>query len=118
MDAPTRITLSESASERIKRYLAADSTAVGFRFGVEKTGCSGWAYVVELCQKIGGDDHVFEDDGVTIVVNSNSLPIVSGTRIDFVRTGINHVFSFDNPNAAAACGCGESFTLSDPDSED
>ena len=56
------------------------------------------------------DDVVFDDGGVRIYVDAASLPQVDGTRIDFVKQGLNEQFVFRNPNVAGECGCWESFT--------
>ena len=104
------ITLTPTALERVRAFLAADAGKVGMRFGVRRTGCSGWGYVVELADRVDADDTVIEVDGIRIVVDAASLPLVRGTRIDYVREGLNAQFAFENPNAADACGCGESFT--------
>lgn len=104
------IVLTSVAAERVHRYLEQEG-GVALRVGVRKTGCSGWAYVVELAGEIGADDHLFEDQGVRLVVNSESLPLVDGSTIDFVTEGLNRTFKFDNPNATEECGCGESFTI-------
>ena len=53
---------------------------------------------------------MFETDGVPVQVDADSLPLVDGTEIDFVKQGLNEQFVFRNPNVAAECGCGESFT--------
>ena len=55
---------------------------------------------------------MFEFDGVKIYVDATSLPLVDGTEIDFAKQGLSETFTFRNPNAAAECGCGESFTTS------
>lgn len=104
------ITLSTAAAERVKHFVAERPEGLGLRFGVKRTGCSGWGYVTELATARAADDTVFEDQGVRIFVDAQSLALVDGTRIDFQRQGINHVFTFENPRAAAECGCGESFT--------
>jgi iron-sulfur cluster assembly protein len=104
------IKLTPAALERVRRFLATEPGALGLRFGVERTGCSGWGYVVDIAREAREGDSVTEQDGVRIHVDPDSLPMVDGTTIDFVRRGLNHEFVFDNPNAAAACGCGESFT--------
>ena len=104
------ITLTDSARERIRGYLAADPAALGLRFGVSKTGCSGWGYKVDMASAEGADDAVFEDGGVRIYVDAASLPLVDGTVIDFLKQGLNEQFAFRNPNVAGECGCGESFT--------
>ena len=104
------ILLTESAHARIRGYLDADPAAIGLRFGVARTGCSGWGYKVDMARAAGDDDRVFEDQGVRIYVDAASLPLVDGTEIDFAKQGLSETFIFRNPNAAAECGCGESFT--------
>lgn len=107
------IHLTPNALDRAKRYLAANPASIGLRFGVKKTGCSGWGYEVDVAAARREGDSVFELDGIAVLVDAQSLPLVDGTQIDFVRKGLNQEFVFNNPNAAAACGCGESFTTVD-----
>ena len=104
------ISLTASAIERVRAFLDKDQAAVGFRFGVKRTGCSGWGYVVEVAHERRPDDAAFDQQGVLILVDAESLPLIDGTEIDFQRHGLNQQFVFNNPQAAAACGCGESFT--------
>lgn len=104
------ISFTPAALERVRQFLATHPDKVGLRFGVRRSGCSGWGYVVELADAVGSGDAVLEVDGVRVLVAAESLPLVDGTRIDFVRQGLNAQFTFDNPNATDACGCGESFT--------
>ena len=104
------ITLAPAALDRIRGYLAETPDALGLRFGVKRTGCSGWGYVVDMAREGREDDIVFEQDGVAIHVDADSLLLVDGTQIDFLKQGLNEQFVFRNPNVAAECGCGESFT--------
>ena len=104
------ITLTESARDRIRGYLDADPAAIGLRFGVAKSGCSGWGYMVDMAREAGADDTVFDADGVRVYVDAGSLAQVDGTQIDFVKQGLNEQFVFRNPNVAGECGCGSSFT--------
>ncbi|MEO5829749.1 MAG: iron-sulfur cluster assembly accessory protein [Rhodanobacter sp.] len=106
------ITITATANERMRQFLAATPTAAGVRFGVKRTGCSGFAYVVDLAESMGEGDHVVEVDGLSLIVDDKSLALVDGTVIDFQRQGLNASFVFHNPNATGACGCGESFTVS------
>jgi iron-sulfur cluster assembly protein len=92
-------------------YLAKEPAAAAVRFGIKRTGCSGFGYTVDVAGSIGDTDTVFDQDGVRIVVDRKSLPFVDGTEIDFQRQGLNAQFVFRNPNATGACGCGESFTV-------
>src|SRR5437773_2813761 len=105
------IHLTESAVRRVSTYLATDPKAIALRFGVKRTGCSGYAYTVDLAERIADNDCVFEQDGVKVVVDAQSLPLVDGTEIDFARHGINSQFVLRNPNVAGECGGGESFTV-------
>ena len=107
------IHLTANAVERVKRYLAEQPETLGLRFGVKRTGCSGWGYRVDMARDQADSDRVFEQDGVRVLVDADSFDLVDGTEIDFVKAGLNHQFMFRNPNAAAECGCGESFTTED-----
>ncbi len=104
------ISLAPAALDRIRGYLAADPAALGLRFGVKRTGCSGWGYVVDLARDRRDGDAVSEQDGVRIFVDADSLPLLDGTEIDFLKQGLNEQFVFRNPNVAGECGCGSSFT--------
>ena len=104
------VTLTPTAVARIRGYLAETPGGIGLRFGVRKSGCSGFAYVVDTATAADEADHVFETDGVAVRVDAESLPQVDGTVIDFVAQGLNHQFVYRNPNVAGECGCGESFT--------
>ena len=108
------IQLTPAAVARVQSFLASQPGAVALRFGVRKTGCSGYAYEVDLTDRIDGDDRVFEQDGVKVVVDAKSLMLVDGTTIDYSRKGLNAAFAFDNPNVTGGCGCGESFTVGEP----
>lgn len=105
------ITLTDSAAERVRDYLARRGGGIGLRLGVKQTGCSGFAYVINYADRIEDDDVVFEHEGVTVVVDRESLPLIDGTEVDFVKQGLNEAFKFRNPKAAGECGCGESFSI-------
>jgi len=105
------ITLTSSAADRVRNFLAARGQGLGLRLGVRKTGCSGFAYVVNYADEIHDDDQVFESEGVKVIVDAGSLALVDGTEIDFVRHGLSEAFRFRNPNVKGECGCGESFSV-------
>jgi iron-sulfur cluster assembly protein len=104
------IRLSKSAAQQVRTFMVSDG-GLGLRLGVRKTGCSGWAYTVQVAQGIEADDVVFEEDGVKIVVSHENLGFLDGSEIDFVSEGLGTAFRFNNPNATEECGCGESFTI-------
>ena len=105
------IRLTDNAAERVKMFIQKEQ-GTALRLGVRKTGCSGWAYEVSIAAELGDDDELFEDKGVKIVIDRESLPFLTGSSIDFATSGLNRTFQFDNPNATDECGCGESFTIS------
>lgn len=105
------ITLTERAAAHVRAFMARESNRNGLRLAVKPTGCSGYMYVVELAEQVQEHDRIFESHGVPIVVDGQSLGYLDGTEVDYAREGLNEGFRFDNPNVAATCGCGESFTL-------
>ena len=105
------ITLTDSAAERVRDYLQQRGSGIGLRLGIKKTGCSGFAYVINYADAVQPDDVVFEDGGVTVVVDPAALEYIDGTQVDFIKEGLNEAFKFRNPNASGECGCGESFSV-------
>ena len=105
------VTLSAAAAERVRSFLASRGHGVGLRLSIRKTGCSGYAYVVNYADETAPGDVVFEDQGIKVIVDAASLPLVDGTEVDFVKHGLNEAFKFRNPKARSECGCGESFSL-------
>ena len=105
------ISLTESAANRIRSFIAARGRGHGLRLGVRRTGCSGFAYVVNYADDLKPDDVMFEDRGVKVFVDPASLALIDGTVVDFVKQGLNEAFRFRNPNVKGECGCGESFSV-------
>lgn len=105
------ITLTDKAAEHVRNFLSKQTDAKGLRVGVRPTGCSGFSYVVETAETINDGDQVFDSQGITIIVDKDSLSYLNGTEMDFQREGLNEGFKFNNPNVAETCGCGESFTV-------
>ena len=105
------ISLTDSAAERVKSFLVARGHGIGLRLGVRKTGCSGFAYVINYADAPEAGDAQFEDRGVRLFVDSASLALLDGTVVDFVKQGLNEAFRFRNPNVKGECGCGESFSV-------
>lgn len=105
------ISLTQSAAERVHKYLEARGKGVGLRLGITKTGCSGYSYVVNYADDVAESDVVFEDKGVKVVVDPQALELIDGTEVDFIKNGLNEAFSFRNPNVTGECGCGESFNV-------
>ena len=105
------ISLTDSAAERVRTHLQKRGAGLGLRLGVTQTGCSGYSYVINYADNIDESDVVFEDKGVTVVIDPEALQLIDGTEVDFVKNGLNEAFSFRNPNISGECGCGESFNV-------
>lgn len=105
------ISLTDAAADRVRHFLASRGHGLGLRLGVRKTGCSGFAYVINYADEVASQDLVFEDRGVKVFVDPESLPYINGTEVDFVKQGLNEAFKFRNPNVKGECGCGESFNV-------
>lgn len=104
------ITLTDIAAQRMKRVLT-EHDYEALRLGVKSAGCSGMSYVMDFEDDIEDDDAVFEEKGVKIVVASDSLQYLDGMEVDYAKQGLNEGFVFNNPNAKASCGCGDSFSV-------
>ena len=105
------ISLTEPAAERVRSYLTDRGHGIGLRIGVKKTGCNGFAYVINYAEQVDDGDVVFEERGVKVVVDPESLELIDGTEVDFIKEGLNEAFRFRNPNITGECGCGESFSV-------
>ena len=108
------ITLSEKAVEKIGELLGgqADGAEQALRVAVRGGGCSGFQYALAF-DKPKEDDHVFEADGVAVVVDKVSMQFVFGSEVDYVEGLQGAGFQVNNPNVVAACGCGSSFQVKD-----
>lgn len=105
------ITLTESAINRVHEMMTKRPSGIGLRIGVVKSGCSGYSYALDYADELAENDVVIEQGDVKVVVNEESLPMLDGMELDFVKQGLNQSFKFNNPNAVSECGCGESFSV-------
>jgi iron-sulfur cluster assembly protein len=105
------VSVTPKAATQIRKALLKRGGGVGLRVAVKTSGCSGYAYALEFADAATPDDLTFESEGVQLLVEARSLALVDGTQLDWVREGLNEGFKFNNPNASATCGCGESFNV-------
>ncbi len=106
------VELTEKAAQHVAAKMKNNESALGLRVGTRKSGCTGYAYVVDYADQISPLDEVFECHGVKLIVDRDSLSLLNGMTIDYVKTNaINEGFEFINPNVKDECGCGESFNV-------
>lgn len=109
--AGTPLVVTERAAARIAAILKAEPAGSMLRVAVEGGGCSGFQYRFAIEAGRGPDDIAIEKDGITVLVDSVSAPMLSGSELDFVTELIGQSFQIRNPNATSSCGCGTSFSL-------
>lgn len=124
-DQKSIVELTDKASDKVRELLAdfqssdghgvEDVSAAGLRIAVRGGGCSGFQYALAFDDP-AQSDRVFEFDGVRILVDEESLPLVEGSTVDYVEGLQGAGFQVNNPNATASCGCGSSFRIDDSDS--
>src|SRR5919202_959187 len=108
------VQLTDIAAEKVKDFLSSQQAdaAVGLRVGVRGGGCSGFQYALALDEQ-RDDDHVFDHDGIRLLVDPASLRYVDGSQVDYTESLMGSGFEVNNPNVVAACGCGSSFRVAD-----
>jgi iron-sulfur cluster assembly protein len=106
------VVLTDAAARHVADMLRKRGQGLGLRVATRKSGCSGFAYVVDYADSLGPEDSVFESHGVKVIVDRASLDQIDGMEVDFVKTSLlNEGFEFRNPRVKATCGCGESFSV-------
>jgi iron-sulfur cluster assembly protein len=103
------VTLTPVAIAKVKEILAERKEEAGLRIAVIGGGCSGFQYQMTLDKEAQSDDSVIDMEGLKIFIDTRSLLYLNGTQVDYVEGENGSGFKFDNPNAKASCGCGESF---------
>lgn len=109
------MSLTDAAAERVRSLLGgAEDPQAGLRISIEKGGCAGMSYKMELAGP-GPGDEVVEDKGARVIVDAKAVMFLLGTRMDLQTTQFSSTFVFENPNQTSACGCGESVELTAAD---
>jgi iron-sulfur cluster assembly protein len=112
MAARPMMELTDAAASRIKMLVEkADGKAIGLRVGVKNGGCAGMSYTVEMAEEARPGESLVEDKGAKVLIDPKAVLFLIGARMDFTTTKLSATFTFQNPNETAACGCGESVSL-------
>lgn len=105
--ADETIHLTRNAAEKIKS-LTKNGNKSGLRIHIEKGGCSGYTYEMEVAEK-KKDDLEFSEHGVNVFIDKESFDKLKGSYVDYLDSLQGAGFKIKNPNATQTCGCGESF---------
>ena len=106
------ITLTPDAIKHMASEVAKKEGATAVRLSVKPSGCSGYMYEMELVSAPQADDIELKPAAnLTVYLDQESLPVLQGTELDYVKQGLNAILQFRNPNATSECGCGESFSV-------
>ena len=105
------VSVTDRAIRHFERQLAKEN-ASAVRISIKESGCTGYAYVLELVQSPEQSDlDLTPKPDFHVYLDEKAVPIIRGTEIDYVLEGANSVVKFNNPNARDMCGCGESFSV-------
>ena len=103
------ITLTEAAKTKVSAILTSEGPEFKLRMYVSGKGCAGLTYGFGITDEVEEDDVTIEEGEITVLIDSQSLPYLKGSVVDFVENMTGSKFDIKNPNAKSACGCGDSF---------
>ena len=105
------VTVTDSAAAKVKDLLEAEGdTTMALRVAVRPGGCSGFSYEMFFDSDIAADDVKADFNGVAVIVDQASAPLLTGATLDY-KDGLQGAgFAINNPNATRSCGCGQSFS--------
>ena len=111
-ERPKPVRLTDAAATRLTQIMTeAEGRYLGVRVGVTNGGCAGMSYTMNYAEETGPLDEVMEDHGVKIFIEPKAILFLIGTELDFETSKLGSRFVFKNPNQTAACGCGESVSI-------
>lgn len=106
------ITLTDRAAKQILKIKESENLdpELYLRVAVEGGGCSGLSYKLGFDIKTDDDD-IYESHGLEVIVDPKHIIYLNGITIDYPDGLDARGFTFENPNASEACGCGSSFAV-------
>lgn len=106
------IILTERAAKQIRKIRENEDLdpELYLRVAVEGGGCSGLSYKLGFDIKTD-DDNIYDSTGLEVIVDPKHIIYLNGITIDYPDGLDARGFTFENPNASEACGCGSSFAV-------
>ncbi|KAG0040553.1 [4Fe-4S] proteins maturation [Podila clonocystis] len=107
------VEITDNAVKQLNHIAVRDKNPLqALRITVDSGGCHGYQYLMDLTDAVNEDDVVFEKSGARVIIDTITLPMISGSRIDFIEELIGSAFKvLANPHAAHSCGCDTSFEI-------
>lgn len=102
------ITLTDQAALALLDLIASKGSGEGLRLAVEKGGCAGLQYIMEI-DSARPTDTVIEHNGAKVFIDPESAVKLAGSELDYEDGLSGAGFRIRNPHAARSCGCGTSF---------
>ena len=103
------ITISPLAAEKLKDILVEQGEEGASLRVILMPGVHGGAqYMLALEQEPKDDDTVINTEGVSILIDPESAPLMQGAEIDYMDGLMRSGFVINNPNIqSGGCACGE-----------
>jgi iron-sulfur cluster insertion protein len=110
-DMPFPLTLTSSAADRVRSLIDEEDVSLFLRLAVKGGGCAGFTYAFTLEEDLQQDDMEATFEGIRVVVDPFSAPLVMGATLDYTTSLTGSQFVVSNPNARTTCGCASSFAV-------
>jgi iron-sulfur cluster assembly protein/iron-sulfur cluster insertion protein len=105
------ISVTDTAAVKVKELIEQEGNSeLALRVAVRPGGCSGFSYEMFFDSDFADDDIKTEQDGVKVVVDSQSATFLAGASLDYKEGLMGAGFTINNPNTTRSCGCGQSFS--------
>lgn len=103
-----KLTITNTAKKRIEEMIQASPEKTVFQLGLLKSGCTGFAYKMDLVESIGENEVEVLANGIKVAVAAADMEKLEGISLDWVQQGLSSRLAINNPNVKNTCGCGES----------
>ena len=107
------LSITSNATDQIKKIMSnAPEGMDSLVIGVDKSGCSGYAYKLDFGNSSNLKNfEIINQDGARILIDPKATMFLLGSIMDYRKDNLSSRFVFDNPNEKGKCGCGESFSI-------
>ena len=100
------IEVTDQAVEKLKAILEEEEALDSALRVVVVPAGNGVQYMLTLEKETRADDIITEVDGIKVLIDADSGPLMEGSSIDYVEDLMRSGFVVKNPNIASGGGCG------------